>query len=423
MNLSRAKVLPHEMAILLVLAGLQFAHIVDFMILMPLGPKLMRTMSITSHQFGALVSVYTFTAGITNLLGAFLLDRYDRKKSTLILFAGFVIGTVACGLAPNYEFLFVARSVAGAFGGLVNAAVLAIVGDYIPYQRRARAMGVIMASFSVASIVGVPLGLWLANQYDWHAPFFLVGALSLVFATGFYWLLPPLTRHMESGEPPATLRQSFATIGNILTQSGPRRALSLIALLMLSQFAIVPFLTTFYVLNVRFPESQIPLIYMVGGALTVVTSPLVGKLADRYGRAKIFAIFSSVVTLPLILITNLQVGASVGMVLTIQGFFFVAANGRFVPAMTMITSVVPSRRRGTFMSLTSCVQQVSAGAASYLGGLLITEGPGGVLKGYNHVGWISVVFNMIALGIGLGLERRAFIENDSKAPVEAIIHG
>ena len=414
MNIDKkTKTFPNEVWVLLVLAGLQFAHSVDFMIMMPLGPKLIRDLSLKSHDFGVLVSVYTFTAGVTNLLGAFFLDRYDRKKSTLILYVGFIVGTVACGFATNYGFLLAARSLAGAFGGLINAAVLAIVGDYIPYERRARAMGIVMASFSVASIAGVPLSLWLANHYDWHAPFFFVGGASLVFMALFYVLIPPLTRHIKAGKPRATVAESFAVIGSILKQRGPQRALGLIAAMMLSQFAIIPFLTTFYVFNVKFPEGQIPLIYLTGGALTVVTSPLVGKLSDKYGRARVFQIFLFLLTIPILTLTHLPAGAAPWFVLSISGLFFIASNGRFVPAMTMITSVVPSEHRGMFMSLTSCVQQVFAGIAAYWAGLVITETVAGELVGFDTVGWISLAINFAALALGMGLERKACVESDT----------
>jgi len=414
---AKNKTFPHELLVLLVLAGLQFTHIVDFMIMMPLGPKLMRAMNINSHDFGALVSVYTFTAGLTNLFGAFLLDRFDRKKSTLFLFAGFILGTLACGLATNYVTLFASRSLAGAFGGLINAAVLAIVGDYIPYHRRARAMGIIMASFSVASIAGVPLGLWLANQYDWHAPFFFVVAAALIFWSTFAYLIPPLTRHLRKDRPHASLGESFTQIGEILKQSGPQRALALIATMMLSQFALIPFLTAFYVFNVKFPEAQIPLFYLVGGACTVVSSPLVGRLADKYGRTKIFKIFMCLMVVPILALTNLKAGTAVWLVLATSSLFFVASNGRFVPAMTMITSVVPTERRGMFMSLTSCVQQVFAGIAAYWGGVVISETATGELVGFDTVGLIAVVINFAALALGLGLEQRA-LRDPSETGVE-----
>lgn len=407
MTESKIKVLPNELVILLVLAGLQFSHIVDFMIMMPLGPQLIRSMSISSQQFAALVSVYTFSAGITNLFGAFLLDRYDRKKSTLLLYMGFIVGTLACGFAPGYEFLLVSRAIAGAFGGLGNAAILSIVGDYIPNERRARAMGIVMASFSVASILGVPLSLWLAGKFGWHAPFFFVGGASLIFSFSFYAMIPPLTRHLHADQMRKTFSQSFSIIGNLLKQGGPQRALLLISSIMLSQFSVVPFLTSFYVFNVKFPETHIPFIYMFGGLLTVFTSPYVGKLADRHGRARIFSYFALITTLPIFMITHLPAGAKLWVVLLWSGTFFVTANGRFVPAMTMITSVVPPERRGTFMSLVSCVQQVFAGVGAYVAGLLLSQNASGELSGFAIVGSFAIVVNLLALALGVGLERKA----------------
>src|SRR5690242_19911893 len=169
-----------EWLVLAVLAALQFTHNLDYMIMMPLMPQFEREMAISPQQFGFLVSAYAFAAGISGLLAALVIDRFDRKRALLFLYAGFALGTFLCALAPGYLWLLLARTVAGAFGGVVAATTLAIIGDVFADSRRGRAMGVIMSAFSVALIVGVPAGLYLANRLGWRSTFGVLGLVSAV---------------------------------------------------------------------------------------------------------------------------------------------------------------------------------------------------------------------------------------------------
>src|SRR5437016_180248 len=154
---------PGGWLLLLILAAVQFNHIVDFTIMMPLETSYQRDLDITTHQFSLLVSVYAFSACLSGLLAASLVDRFDRKRALLFLFAGFTGGTALCAAANSFGVLLLGRAVAGAFGGILSALSLAIVGDAFPEERRGLATGVVMSSFSVATIVGVPTGLLLAD--------------------------------------------------------------------------------------------------------------------------------------------------------------------------------------------------------------------------------------------------------------------
>jgi MFS transporter, DHA1 family, inner membrane transport protein len=163
----------NEKLLLLILAAGMFTHIMDFMIMMPLGPQLMRIFDISPQQFSLLVASYTITAGVSGFAAAFLIDRYDRKKSLLFVYIGFAVGTLACAFAPTYVVLLFTRSLAGAFGGVLGAIILAIVSDAVPLERRAQGIGMVMASFGVASVLGVPFGLFVASKSSWHAPFLI----------------------------------------------------------------------------------------------------------------------------------------------------------------------------------------------------------------------------------------------------------
>ena len=164
-----------EKILLAILSCIQFSHIVDFMIVMPLGPKLMRMFSISPHEFGLLVSCYTLSAGISGFLASFWMDRFDRKQILMFFYLGFGIGTVACGMVNTYNSLLITRSITGAFGGVLGSLILSIIGDTISMDRRGTAIGITTAAFSVASVFGVPFSLYLADQLGWQGPFMFLG--------------------------------------------------------------------------------------------------------------------------------------------------------------------------------------------------------------------------------------------------------
>lgn len=388
-----------EGLLLLILAGVQFTHVMDFMILMPLGPQLMRLFQITPQEFAFLVSAYQFAAGAVGFFGAFLVDRFDRKRALMCAYIGFTVGTFACALAPNYVFLLIARGIAGAFGGLLGAQIMAIVGDAIPFARRGRAMGVVMASFSVASVFGVPIGLFLANRLNWHAPFVLVGSIALVLTILIGLRIPPMTKHIA--QKSARL-SPLGLLGGIARDGNQVRALSLMVALMFTQFTLIPFLSPYMVSNVGFREDQLPWMYFVGGGLTIFTSPLVGRLADRFSKARVFTFGGVLVIIPVLILTHLG-PTPVPLALCVTAAFFVFNNARFIPAMALITSTVRPATRGGFMSINSSVQSLSAAIAALFSGLLVSRAASGELTGFGTLGLISAAFSLVVLWIGRGV--------------------
>ncbi len=389
-----------ELFLLLLLAGIQFTHIMDFMILMPLGPSLMRIFEIEPKQFGLLVSSYNFSAGITGFIGAFFLDRFDRKRALLFSYAGFTLGTLACAFSPNYMALLISRSLAGVFGGVIGALIMSIVGDAIAVSKRGRAMGLVMASFSLASVFGVPFGIVLANRFDWHAPFLFVGGMAALIGIAAAIYLPTMRGHLQSRESRPT---PYHVLERVVTNPTQMRALLLVALLMLGQFVIVPFISPSLVANVGFREDQLPLMYLIGGGLTMFTSPWVGRLCDKFGRHMIFTIFGLIVLIPAVAITQLG-HTPIVWVLAISSLFFVASNGRFVPAWAMITSTVRPEARGSFLSLTSSLQSIAGGVASFIASLIVIQGADGRLLNFEIVGYLSAVIGIFAILIGRGIK-------------------
>lgn len=383
-----------EKIILLLLAAIHFTHILDFMIMMPLGNYLMPYFNISSQQFSMLVAAYTFSAGISGFLAAFFVDKYDRKKVLLMGFSGFLVGTLFCALSPTYFILLFSRIVAGIFGGLIGAQVLSIVADLIPYQRRGTAMGIIMAAFSVASVFGVPFSLYLANIFNWHGPFYFVAGLGAILIPFLIKYLPKMDAHTkESRQTKVSPLELLSSIGKDKNQV---LALALSATIMLGHFLIIPFLNPFMEFNMGFSKVQTPMIYMIGGALTLVSSPLLGRLADKIGKHRLFVIMALVAILPIALITNLP-PFPFYLVLAVTGFWFVVSSGRMIPAQAMISNVVSTERRGSFMSINSSVQQIFVGIASVLAGFIVIKTPSNAILNYEITGYISIVITLISI--------------------------
>lgn len=383
----------NEKFLLWTLALINFIHIVDFMILIPLGPQLMRIFEISPREFGLLVSSYTFSAGISSFFGAFFLDRFDRKKILLWVYMGFTLATLACALSPSYSILLFARVLSGLFGGLTSALILAIIGDVIPDQRRGRAMGLVMAAFSVASVLGVPLGLFLASLSNWHTPFFILTGTSLLSLVMVFKYIPSIRDHLDQGY----LRPNpMLVISRVIGNSNQMRAISLSVMMMFGQFMIIPFLSPCTVSNIGFTEMQLTYIYMAGGAFTIFTSPWVGKLSDKYGKLKIFTIFMALNVVPIAIITHLGV-TPIFFVLMVSTLFFVTSNGRFVPAAALITGTAKPENRGSFLSFNSAVQQMATGLASLIAGVIIGENAAGELTNFNLVGYLAIFFSLLCI--------------------------
>ncbi len=379
-----------------VLSAVQFTHVLDFVIMMPLGPQLMRVFAITPQQFGLLVSAYTISAGISGFAGSFFIDRFDRRSALLITYIGFAVGTLACALSPDYYFFLAARIFAGLFGGILGALIFSIIGDAIPESRRGAATGKVMAAFSVASVVGVPFGLYLTTLITWHAPFIMLAGLSVLVLPVAFKAIPSMRKHFVRKTAETN---PFANLQAILGNKNCLRALSLMVMLNIAGFTVIPFLSPYMVANVGLLETQLPYIYLFGGALSFFTSPYIGRLSDRYGKPMLFSWMAILSIFPVLAITNLPV-TPLWLVLIITTLFFIMNGGRFVPAVAMVTSSVTPQYRGSFMSLNSSLQSSAAGLASFAAGMIMTQAPDKSLQHFEWTGTVSVVATLLCVVIG-----------------------
>lgn len=381
-----------ERILLFILACVQFSHIVDFMIMMPLVDILMEDLSINPKQFSLLVASYTLSAGVATLIAALYLDKLNRKTVTLVSFTGFLIGTVACGLANSYELFLAARIFTGAFGGIVASIIYAIIGDVIPLERRGAAMGIIMAAFSVAAVLGVPLGYTLAYTFNWHLPFLMIAGLGLIVLWFIYKYVPTLKDHINKNDT----SRKITVMTNVLKNPNQLRALLFMFLMIMGHFTIIPFITKYFIHNVGLEEFHITLVYMIGGGLTIVTAPLIGRLADRFGRPLVFSFCAGLAIIPIIFITNLGVVPAY-IALTLTGFFFIFVSGRMVPAQTMLTAAAKTQNRGSFMSIVTATREFAAALASVVSGIIVVESAEGKLLHYEQVGYLAMGASICAI--------------------------
>lgn len=412
-----------ERAIVFLLAGLNFTHMLDFMIMMPLGNYLMSSTEVTSRftlniradQFAMLVTSYSLSAVFSGIILASLVDRFDRKKVLVLVYIGFVLGTLACGLAPSFGTLLVARTVTGLFGGIIGGQVFSIIADMFPYERRGMAVGWVMSAFAIATILGVPVSLYLANlfHYDWHVPFLLVGGAGVFLLPVIIRVLPSLTGHLTEKRHD---QSRFDALLKVFQNPSQGLALIFTMLMMIGHFLIIPFINSYLEFNKGYTKGQIPMVYIVGGLASFASAVYLGRVSDNIGKFKIFT-FSVLLSLVMVIaITNLPV-IPFAFVLPFFAIWFVFATSRGVTAQAMITNVVEKEQQGSFMVLNSSMQHAGTSIASMIAGIVVTKDASGKIHGFEWLGYLSILVFLVCLLLGKIL----FQHMDKKSPAEIMV--
>ena len=381
-----------EAWLLFTLAGIQFTHILDFMIMMPLGPQFTALFGISNAQFGLLVSAYTLSAGVSGLMAATYIDRFSRKQLLLTLYPLFGLATLACGLAPDYASLMVARVAAGLFGGVLSALAQTVVADVVPFERRGRAMSVVMTSFSVATVAGVPLGLFLATQFNWHAPFFAIALLVGLLSLGAWQTMPRLDAHLHHPDRTSVWRG----IGQVLSDSNHLKAFGVSGLMMFAAFTVIPYITIYLQSNAGMLTEEVPWIYLCGGTATLLSARYFGRLTDRLGKVLVFQRLALAMVVPL-MATTLSQGLPLWGLLLVSTVFFTVMSGRMIPGMAMISSAAQPRLRGTFMTLNAAVHSASMGLGALVGGMIIGRDDQGQITHYWMAGLLGAVASLLSV--------------------------
>ena len=404
----------YQKVVVAVLAFLQFTIILDFMIISPLGALLLQELHITTRQFGLVVSAYAFAAGVSGLLAAGFADRFDRKRLLLFFYAGFLLGTLLCGLATSYAFLLGARIVTGIFGGVIGSVAMAIIADLFPLEVRGRVMGTIQTSFAASQVMGLPLGVFLSNHWGWHAPFIMILVIGAPVGLIIAARLQPIVEHLKV---PST-RNPVMHLAATISQGRYLRTFLATTMLTTGGFMLMPFGSTFTVNNLGIPLTKLPIIYMATGVVTLIAGPLLGKVADTVGKYKLFVIGTVVGAAIVAVYCNLGLTPLV-IVLAVNAILFVAITSRMISASALISAVPDLADRGAFMSINAAVQQFAGGLASSLAGLIVVQTADGRLLRYDVLGYVVVGAMAATIGLMYPIHRAVMRKAASAPPAPA----
>ena len=386
----------YQKFIIAILAFLQFTVILDFMVLSPLGAILMDQLAIEPSRFGLVVSAYAFSAGISGLLTAGFADRFDRKKLLLFFYSGFMLGTLLCALAPNFHFLLIARIITGLFGGVINSIGFAIITDLFTLEYRGRVMGFVQMAFSASQVLGLPIGLVLANTYNWHAPFWFIGGIGIAVGAIIAVYMQPIREHLKEASPGSPTKHLFTT----LTKPSYVQAYIATGLMTTGGFMLMPFASAFSVHNLGLTLEQLPLLYGVTGVFNIALGPLIGKWSDRYGKYLFFAIGTGISLTTILYYTHLGL-SPLWLVIIVNVVLFLGITTRRISGSALMTGVPAMTDRGAFMSVSSSIQQFSGGIASTIAGMIVLQQDNGPLQRYDVLGYV-VSCTMVLVAILMG---------------------
>ncbi len=378
----------YQKFVVLMLALLQFTVVLDFMILSPLGDILMKSLEMSTTQFGTVVSAYAISAGISGFLAAGFADKFDRKKLLLFFYVGFVVGTLFCGLAYSYHTLFLARIVTGIFGGVIGSISMAIITDVFSLQQRGRVMGFVQMAFAGSQILGIPIGLYLATRWNWHATFFMVVGLAILIGLLVVWKLKPITNHLKL----QTDKKALVHLWHTIQKKHYRIGFLATAILSMGGFMLMPFTSAFLVNNVSIAQEDLPLIFLFTGMSSIIIMPLIGKLSDKVSKLKLFTVGSIIASVMIVIYTNLPV-VPLWTVVVINMIMFMGIMSRMVPATALNSAVPDMADRGAYMSINSSLQQMAGGlAAIFAGFVVVQESKSSPILHFDILGYVMVGF-------------------------------
>ena len=367
-EITTKKFTPYQILVITILALTQFTVVLDFMVMSPLGDKLMKAMQLTPQQFGIAMFSYAFSAGISGFLTAGFADSFDRKKLLLFFYIGFIVGTLFCGLANTYPLLIAARVFTGVFGGVIGSISMAIVSDLFTLEQRGRVMGFMQMGFGASQVLGIPISLYIANRWGWQSPFFLIVVLAFIIWLVLTVKLKPITKHLEVKNKDNALKHLIHTI----SQKNYRIGFLATALMSLGGFMIMPWGSVYAINNLNVTEAQLPLLFMISGVATLIIMPIIGKLSDKIDKFKLFTIASAWMIMVVLIYANL-VPVPFWIVVILNVMMMMGVMARMIPSVALVSALPELRDRGAFMSINSSLQQLAGGIAAAIGGMIVVQ--------------------------------------------------
>jgi predicted MFS family arabinose efflux permease len=397
---SRSKKDISESFVIFLIGFVQFVDILDFMMVMPLGPDFSKDLDFDIAKMGYVSAVYAFAAGLSGLLFSKILDRFDRKSLLLTSMLGLALATLAGGFAYDANSLLITRFLAGSFGGPATAAAFAIISDLIEPRRRGAAMGKVWGAFSIASVIGVPLGLEVARLSSWRLPFYGVSSMAIVAALLIYFKLPSIRKHLDENE-----HKESVTYVSLLSKKRYLLSYLSISLSTMAAFMIIPYISPQLQINLHLPRDQISMQYFVGGTLSFFAMRFAGYMVDQYNATITTALGTLLLSMTLIGGFIYPGIAHYIPIVYIFAPFMIGMSIRNVSSSTNFSKVPSLYDRAGFMSLNSCFQHFFSSIGSLLASYIIYETPAGYLANMPYLAVLSLVLFTLTIPLTYLIEK------------------
>lgn len=408
---------PYQAFVIAILTILQFSITLDFMVLSPLGAFLIRDWHIHPAQFGLVVSAYAWSAGISGLLSAGFADRFDRKKYLLFFYTGFLLGTLLCAIAPDYNFLLFARIITGIFGGVIGSISFAIISDLFKWEVRGRVMGFVQMAFAASQVLGLPIGLLLADRFGWHSSFWMIVAVGFVVGLVIIVYLRPIKDHLKIK---SDQRHPFHHLIKTISQPQYLRAFMAMTLLATGGFMLMPFGSTFSNLNLGIQLRQLWILYGITGGFTIILGPLIGKISDKIGKFQIFVYGTIISSVIVVIYTHLGI-TPLWIIILLTAVLFAGITARMISSSALMTAVPEPQDRGAFMSINASVQQMAGGVAAWVAGLIVVQlDNNSPLQHYDILGYVVIASMVITVIMMYFLNR--YVQYKVSKPVANVLN-
>jgi predicted MFS family arabinose efflux permease len=386
------RMMENEKQIIYILTFMWFCAVIDFMLLMPFGAEFMNIYQIQPHKFSMLIAAYSISAGTSALLATFYIDKYDRKNILLIAFFFFALGSILCSYAYTFNLMLFSRFMTGAFGGILGCVTVAIISDLVPFSRRGKALGLLNMAFGMASIIGIPLGLFISKYSDVFFPFRLIGILALLVLILAYKIIPSLEMYIKQ-ETSIKIKDVI----ELFLDNNIQKALVFVFFLIIGHFMFISFVNPFLTENLNFSKDETTLMYMIGGASVAISSTFIGKNIDKFGKLKSFIVLIILSFIPVIAIAHLK-SNNILLSLFLCSLLFIFSSGRMIAAMTLVTGAPTENQRAKFLAIRSAIIEFSEGIAVSIGGWILTKNEiTGEIENYPILSYIAVIVGVFCI--------------------------
>ncbi len=367
---------------------LVFSSSSQIMIISPILPRIGEELGIRPSLLGTLVSAYSAMVGLFAIISGPVSDRVGRRRILLLGTGIMTIALLLHSLVIGYVSFLAVRVVAGMAGGVLSGSAVSYIGDYFPYNRRGWATGWVMSGAAFGQILGIPLGVVLAGEYGFKAPFYIF-ALTMAATWLLIWMRVPQPA-VNLSKRPLTFRGAVRDYMRMLRRTEVAAAALAFWLMFLGVSLYVVYLPTWLETNLDATSKQIATLFLIGGIANVLTGPQAGRVSDQVGR-KVMVLVSCV-GLCIVMLATVPLVTSMWIAYPIFFLTMMLVAMRVSPFSALLTALVSGERRGSLMSLTVALGQVGFAIGASLAGPLYA------FRGYASNTVLAAV-SVLAMGV------------------------